>query len=63
MEITPGKKEAASAKPAKPAGAPASGSGRWSLLWALGMLAIFLGERMIGSGGSRTIATVTGLVL
>jgi hypothetical protein len=48
---------------ATPAGAPASGSGRWSVLWALGMFAIFLGERMIGSGGTRTIATVAGLVL
>ena len=51
------------------AGKPASdsallrGSGRWSVLWALGMFAIFLGERMIGAGSSRTVATVTGLVL
>ena len=59
MEMTSGTKKTA----ATPAGAPASGSGRWSVLWALGMFAIFLGERMIGSGTSRTIATVTGLVL
>jgi len=39
------------------------GSGRWSILWAVGMLAIFLGERMIGSGASRTVATAGGLVL
>ena len=39
---------------------PAQGSGRWSLIWALGMFAIFLGERMIGSGRSRTVATVLG---
>jgi hypothetical protein len=51
------------------AGSPASdgallrGSARWSVMWALGMFAIFLGERMIGSGGSRTVATVIGLVL
>ena len=43
------------------AGKPASdsallrGSGRWSVLWALGMFAIFLGERMIGAGSSRTV--------
>src|SRR5688572_273113 len=61
MEMTPGTKTSAAAP--KPGAAPATGSGRWSLLWALGMFAIFLGERMIGSGGTRTIATVTGLVL
>ena len=47
---------------------PASGAGlrssaRWSIVWAVGMFAIFLGERMIGSGTSRTIATSAGLVL
>jgi len=52
-------------KAAKPAsdGALLRGSGRWSVVWALGMFAIFLGERMIGSGGSRTVATVIGLLL
>jgi hypothetical protein len=39
------------------------GSGRWSVLWAVGMFAIFLGERMVGSGTSRTVATAGGLVL
>ena len=58
MEMTTPK----AGKPA-PDGALLRGSGRWSALWALGMFAIFLGERMIGSGGSRTLATVTGLVL
>src|SRR5688572_8437066 len=52
-------------KAAKPAtdGALLRGSGRWSVMWALGMFSIFLGERMIGSGGTRTVATVIGLVL
>ena len=36
-------------------------SGRWSIVWAVGMFAVFLGERMIGSGTSRTIATSAGL--
>jgi hypothetical protein len=40
-----------------------SGSGRWSVLWLVGMFLVFLGERMIGSGTSRTIATSAGLVL
>jgi len=38
-------------------------SGRWSGLWALGMLAIFIGERMVGTGGGRAGATVGGLIL
>ena len=52
-------------KAAKPTsgGALLRGSARWSVIWALGMFAIFLGERMIGAGGSRTVATVIGLVL
>jgi hypothetical protein len=41
----------------------AAGSARWSIVWAVGMFAIFLGERMIGSGGTRTIATSLGLLL
>ena len=44
-------------KGAAPAGAPPSGSARWSIVWIVGMLAIFLGERMMGSGSSRTVAT------
>jgi len=36
---------------------------RWSIVWAVGMFAIFLGERMIGSGTTRTIATAGGLLL
>ena len=40
-----------------------SGSGRWSVLWLVGMFLVFLGERMVGSGTSRTIATSAGLVL
>ncbi len=39
------------------------GSARWSIAWAAGMFAIFVGERMIGSGGTRTIATSLGLLL
>ena len=52
-------------KAAKPAsdGALVQGSARWSVMWALGMFAIFLGERMIGAGSTRTVATVLGLVL
>jgi hypothetical protein len=38
-------------------------SARWSALWGAGMLAIFLGERMIGAGGARGAATIAGLVL
>jgi hypothetical protein len=37
-------------------------SGRWSALWGAGMLAIFLGERLIGGGTSRGVATVAGLL-
>jgi O-antigen/teichoic acid export membrane protein len=40
-----------------------SSSGRWSALWGLGMLAIFFGERMIGAGTSRGVATILGLVM
>jgi hypothetical protein len=36
---------------------------RWSVVWGVGMLAIFVGERLIGSGGKRTAATVLGLLL
>ena len=55
-------------KPSGPAAAPGPGalqrgSGRWSLLWAVGMVAIFVGERLIGSGGTRTVATAAGLVM
>lgn len=39
------------------------GSARWSALWAIGMLLVFIGERMIGSGGSRAAFSVIGLVL
>ena len=42
---------------------PAKPSARWSALWGAGMLAVFLGERMIGSGGARAVATVGGLLL
>ena len=42
---------------------PAKPSARWSALWGAGMLAIFFGERMIGAGGARAVATVGGLVL
>jgi hypothetical protein len=39
-----------------------SKSGRWSGLWAGGMLLMFVGERMIGSGKSRSVATIAGLL-
>ena len=38
------------------------GSARWSVVWALGMFAIFVGERMIGSGTLRAVATGAGVV-
>ncbi len=40
-----------------------SASPRWSVVWGVGMLAIFVGERLIGAGGKRTVATVLGLAL
>jgi hypothetical protein len=39
------------------------GSARWSAVYAAGMLAIFAGERIIGTGKPRMVATVLGLVL
>lgn len=41
--------------------APA-GAARWSALWGAGMLLVFMGERMIGTGSSRAAATVLGLL-
>lgn len=38
------------------------GSGRWSALYGAGMALVFLGERIIGAGGSRTATTLAGLV-
>jgi hypothetical protein len=38
-------------------------SARWSGIWGLGMLLVFIGERMVGSGGARAVATVGGLAL
>jgi hypothetical protein len=39
-------------------------SGRWSGVWGAGMLTIFVGERVIGSGSSgRVVALVLGLLL
>ena len=37
-------------------------SGRWSALWGFGMLAAFVGERLIGSGRPRAVFTVLGLL-
>ena len=49
---------------AKAGGAPLGGSARWSGLWGLGMVLIFVGERIIGSGStSRAVADILGLVL
>jgi hypothetical protein len=39
------------------------GSARWSAVYAAGMLAVFIGERAIGTGKSRLLMTVLGLVL
>jgi hypothetical protein len=39
------------------------GSARWSGIYGAGMVAIFVGERMIGSGPPRAVATALGLVL
>jgi hypothetical protein len=40
-------------------------SARWSALWGLGMALIFVGERIVGTGGggSRALATLGGLAL
>ncbi|HET6149916.1 MAG TPA: DUF4350 domain-containing protein [Polyangia bacterium] len=47
-----------------PSGAGRIGpSARWSAVYAAGMLAIFAGERIIGSGRPRAVATILGLVL
>jgi gliding motility-associatede transport system auxiliary component len=45
--------------------APAGGSARWSALWGVGMVLVFIGERAIGAGGgaSRGVATIGGLAL
>ena len=39
-------------------------SARWSALWGVGMVLIFLGERMIGAGAgaARGVATIGGLL-
>src|SRR5262245_19307107 len=63
MEVTADAKKPSPPAPAAGPGALRSGSGRWSILWAVGMLAIFVGERLIGSGGTRTVATAAGLVM
>jgi hypothetical protein len=43
----------------------AGASARWSALWGVGMVLIFVGERAIGAGGgaSRGVATIGGLLL
>jgi hypothetical protein len=47
-----------------PAGSTSlAGSGRWSALWGVGMLLVFVGERVIGEGNARGGATIAGLVL
>jgi ABC-type uncharacterized transport system len=42
---------------------PVKPSARWSALWGAGMLAVFFGERMIGAGTARGVATIGGLLL
>lgn len=62
MEMTSDAKPAAP-PPARAGGAVPQSSARWSILWIVGMFAVFVGERMIGSGSTRTVATAGGLVL
>jgi hypothetical protein len=45
------------------AGRKLGGSGRWSAAYGAGMLAIFAGERIIGVGSGRAVATGLGLLL
>jgi hypothetical protein len=44
-------------------GGRVGGSARWSAVYTAGMLAIFTGERIIGTGKPRLVATLAGLVL
>jgi hypothetical protein len=37
-------------------------SGRWSVLWGVGMLSAFVGERMIADGRPRIVFTVLGVL-
>ncbi len=39
------------------------GSGRWSAVYAAGMLSVYIGERAIGTGKPRLAMTVLGLLL
>ena len=39
-----------------------AGGARWSGLFAVGMLLVFTGERLIGSGTGRGVATIAGLL-
>jgi hypothetical protein len=64
MAITMNPQSQSGAKSAASAGGrPMGGSGRWSGIYGVGMLAVFIGERVIGTGSPRAVATVLGLVL
>jgi len=39
------------------------GSARWSAVYAVGMLSVFIGERAIGTGTPRMVMTILGLLL
>jgi hypothetical protein len=47
---------------AEPRGKRLVGSARWSALWGLGMLLVFVGERAVGTGHARAVSTVAGLL-
>jgi uncharacterized membrane protein len=40
-----------------------SGSARWSVCYGLGMLLLFIGERIIAAGAARLVASAAGLLL
>jgi uncharacterized membrane protein len=42
---------------------PLGPSGLWSGIYGLGMLLLFTGERLLGNGKPRTVASIAGLVL
>ncbi|MEA2700260.1 MAG: gliding motility-associatede transport system auxiliary component, partial [Myxococcales bacterium] len=45
-----------------PAPTKLAGGARWSAVYAVGMLLVFTGERLIGNGTGRGVATVAGLL-
>src|SRR5215831_18370048 len=59
MAMNEGTKASSAPSPSTPV--RLAGSARWSGLWVLGMLLVFVGERVIGSGGPRAVCTLLGL--